>query len=117
MQDHVGRNRCRRFAPGSVFERKGMKEEVEPGKMDSSQYRYLKYNKYLLCCVGQWPYQTPLEKILIGSVFLPIAAFQLIFQVLRSYETGIECLNIHNGRDIILTRYNTVDRNDSREIV
>ncbi|XP_031828189.2 odorant receptor 13a [Nomia melanderi] len=48
--------------------------------MESSQYYYLKLNKYLLCCVGQWPYQTPLEKILVGSVFLPIAGFQVMFQ-------------------------------------
>lgn len=54
------------------------------GKMESSQYQYLKLNKYLLCCVGQWPYQTPLEKLLIGIVFLPIAVGQATFQVQRS---------------------------------
>lgn len=84
MLNRIERDRCRHFAraePGPVLKRKGTRKQVQMGKMESSQYQYLKLNKYLLCCVGQWPYQTPLEKVLIGIVFLPIAVGQAAFQV------------------------------------
>ncbi|XP_076625331.1 odorant receptor 9a-like [Colletes latitarsis] len=48
--------------------------------MESSQYEYLRVNKYFLRVIGQWPYQSTLEKILIGIVFIPIIALQTIIQ-------------------------------------
>nr|XP_033322473.1 uncharacterized protein LOC117218294 [Megalopta genalis] len=49
--------------------------------MEISQYEYLKVNRYLLCCIGQWPYQTPWSKILVGIVVLPLVITQTVFQV------------------------------------
>ncbi|XP_078037106.1 uncharacterized protein LOC144470122 isoform X2 [Augochlora pura] len=49
--------------------------------MEASQYEYLKINKYLLYCIGQWPHQTLWSKILVGIVILPIIVTQTLFQV------------------------------------
>ncbi|XP_076161449.1 uncharacterized protein LOC143143725 [Ptiloglossa arizonensis] len=48
--------------------------------MERSQYEYLRINKFFLYSIGQWPYQTLLEKILVGIVFIPIISIQAILQ-------------------------------------
>ncbi|XP_076236537.1 odorant receptor 13a [Calliopsis andreniformis] len=48
--------------------------------MDSVQYNYLRRNKYFLCSIGLWPYQSLLEKILFGIVVIPCISAQTIFQ-------------------------------------
>ncbi|XP_054014799.1 uncharacterized protein LOC128895871 [Hylaeus anthracinus] len=48
--------------------------------MESSQYKYLRVNKFFLYFIGQWPYQTMLEKILVGVLFIPTIAIQTILQ-------------------------------------
>lgn len=50
--------------------------------MDSTQYEYLRLNKYLLFTIGIWPYQTTLQRSLVAIVFIPIIVAQVILQVL-----------------------------------
>ncbi|XP_076161448.1 uncharacterized protein LOC143143723 [Ptiloglossa arizonensis] len=48
--------------------------------MERSQYEYLRINKFFLRSIGRWPYQTLLEKILVGILFIPIVTVQVILQ-------------------------------------
>ncbi|XP_047352565.1 odorant receptor 49a-like isoform X3 [Vespa velutina] len=48
--------------------------------MDKIQYQYLRYNRYLMNVLGQWPSQNTLERFLISVIFVPTIAAQLIFQ-------------------------------------
>ncbi|XP_033354255.1 odorant receptor 13a-like [Bombus vosnesenskii] len=48
--------------------------------MDSTQYEYLRLNKYLLFTIGIWPYQTTLQRSLVAIVFIPIIVAQVILQ-------------------------------------
>ncbi|CAL7935123.1 unnamed protein product [Xylocopa violacea] len=49
--------------------------------MDATQYEYLRLNKYLLFTIGTWPYQTVLQRIFVGIIFISIIATQVIVQV------------------------------------
>ncbi|XP_026670198.1 odorant receptor 13a-like isoform X2 [Ceratina calcarata] len=49
--------------------------------MDSTQYEYLRVNKYLLSATGTWPYQTIVPKIIFGIVFLLTAGAQAFLQI------------------------------------
>ncbi|KAI4496181.1 hypothetical protein M0802_008048 [Mischocyttarus mexicanus] len=48
--------------------------------MDEIQYQYIRYNKYLMNVLGQWPSQSAIERFLISVVFVPTIAAQLILQ-------------------------------------
>ncbi|CAK9807255.1 Odorant receptor 13a [Anthophora plagiata] len=48
--------------------------------MENSQYEYLRFNKYFLFVIGTWPYQTVLQRNVVGSVFIPIISVQTILQ-------------------------------------
>jgi hypothetical protein len=50
-------------------------------KMDSVQARYMRINQFLMCLIGQWPYQDNWEKVLIQLVFVPAVFSQAIIQV------------------------------------
>lgn len=54
--------------------------------MDGIQHEYLRVNKYLLLVVSAWPYQTILQKSLIGIIFIPIVTAQLILQVSMHFD-------------------------------
>ncbi|XP_076686256.1 odorant receptor Or1 [Andrena cerasifolii] len=45
--------------------------------MDSDQYEYLRNNKRFLYSIALWPYQQPLEKILIGILVIPSLFLQI----------------------------------------
>ncbi|KAH0946203.1 hypothetical protein HN011_010169 [Eciton burchellii] len=48
--------------------------------MDSVQARYMRINQFLMCLIGQWPYQDNWEKVLIQLVFVPAVFSQAIIQ-------------------------------------
>ncbi|XP_076762921.1 uncharacterized protein LOC143430495 [Xylocopa sonorina] len=49
--------------------------------MDTAQYEYLRLNKYLLFAIGTWPYQTVLQRIFVGIIFISIISTQVIVQI------------------------------------
>lgn len=50
-------------------------------KMDSVQAQYMRINQFLMCLIGQWPYQEKLEKVLIQIFFVPAVFSQAVLQV------------------------------------
>lgn len=50
-------------------------------EMDSAQYKYLRLNKYYTFMICTWPYQTVVQRCLVGIVYIPIISAQLILQV------------------------------------
>lgn len=50
-------------------------------KMDSIQCQYMRINHFLMCFIGQWPYQKNWKKMLIQTVFAPLVFAQAVIQV------------------------------------
>ncbi|KAG7200910.1 hypothetical protein KM043_003271 [Ampulex compressa] len=48
--------------------------------MDRALHRFLRITKFLVCLIGQWPYQSIAEKIFAQVIFVPFIAGQAILQ-------------------------------------
>ncbi|EZA47887.1 hypothetical protein DMN91_002860 [Ooceraea biroi] len=48
--------------------------------MDSVQAQYMRINQFLMCLIGEWPYQDNWEKILIQIIFVPAVFSQAVLQ-------------------------------------
>ncbi|XP_020285555.1 odorant receptor 13a-like [Pseudomyrmex gracilis] len=48
--------------------------------MDNVQGQYMRINQFLMCLIGQWPYQDRWERFLIQIVFVPAVFSQAVLQ-------------------------------------